>query len=140
MSGQSNHGARYEAQTAGIAVTVMPLYRPERSSPDEGIYVWSYHVRIENQGTQEVWLRRRRWVITNAQGHQQIVEGAGVVGEEPHLPIGGVFEYASGTPLNTNSGFMQGQYEMETAEGQRFLIDIPLFPLDSPQAIPDQFH
>lgn len=140
MSEQPHRGARYQATTMGVVVTVMPLYRPERSAPDEGVYVWSYHVRIENQGVQEVWLRRRRWVITNAHGQQQVVEGEGVVGEEPHLPVGGVFEYASGTPLNTNSGFMQGQYEMETADGQRFPVDIPLFPLDSPQAMPTRLH
>jgi len=61
------------------------------------------------------------------------VRGAGVGGEEPVLPPGGAFEYTSGVPLPTPSGFMVGSYGMVAADGERFEIEIPAFSLDSPQ-------
>ena len=34
------------------------------------------------------------------------------MGESPILEAGDGFEYTSGTPLNTPTGFMQGSYQM----------------------------
>ena len=58
------------------------------------------------------------------------MRGAGVVGEEPVLGPGQTFEYTSGVPLPTPSGFMVGTYGMVTATGERFDIDVPAFSLD----------
>ena len=55
---------------------------------------------------------RRTWVITDARGRTQRVHGEGVVGEQPVLEPGEMFEYTSGTPLDTPSGFMTGTYHM----------------------------
>jgi ApaG protein len=57
-----------------------------------------------------------------------------VVGEEPRLEPGQSFEYTSGVPLPTPSGFMVGTYGMVTAEGEHFDIEIPAFSLDSSYA------
>ena len=51
---------------------------------------------------------------------------------QPSLNPGDKFEYTSGTPLSTPSGFMEGYYEMETKSGNKFDASIPLFSLDSP--------
>ena len=59
--------------------------------------------------------------------------GAGVVGETPTLEPGESFEYTSGVPLPTPSGFMTGTYGMVTAAGEEFDIEIPAFSLDTPQ-------
>ena len=96
-------------------------------------YVWAYHVRIENQGGETVQLRRRHWQITDSLGRQQDVRGPGVVGEEPVLAPGESFEYTSSCPLPTPSGFMVGDYEMETRAGENFVVRIPAFSLDTPQ-------
>jgi ApaG protein len=61
------------------------------------------------------------------------VRGPGVVGEEPVLKPGEHFEYTSGVPLPTPSGFMVGSYGMVTDKGEAFDIDIPAFSLDTPQ-------
>ena len=37
------------------------------------------------------------------------------------------FEYTSGVPLPTPSGFMEGTYGMVTVDGRSFDIEIPLF-------------
>ena len=69
-------------------------------------------MKIENQGREPVQLLRRTWQITDARGRTQHVHGAGVVGEQPLLEPGESFEYTSGTPLDTPSGFMVGAYHM----------------------------
>ena len=55
-----------------------------------------------------------------------------MVGKQPVLKPGESFEYTSGVPLPTPSGFMTGTYGMVTADGEPFDIDIPTFSLDSP--------
>lgn len=122
----------YRAKTEGIEVTVVPSFLPEHSSVESGRYVWAYRVAIHNAGNEPVQLRSRRWVITDARGHVEEVEGVGVVGEEPVVLPGETFRYTSGCPLTTSSGTMVGQYEMERATGERFWIDVPPFSLDLP--------
>ena len=122
----------YKATTRAIQVTVQPQYLPDQSEPEKSQFVWAYTVRIENRGEVAVQLRSRHWKITDGLGRLQEVKGAGVVGEEPILKPGESFEYTSGVPLPTPSGFMEGTYGMITEDGRRFDIDIPLFSLDMP--------
>ena len=122
----------YCETTAGITITVKPYYLEEQSAPDQAHFMWAYHVRIENNGSRTVQLRNRHWRITDSRGRTQEVRGAGVVGEQPVLRPGDSFEYTSGTPLPTPSGFMVGTYQMETTDGQRFDVAVPAFSLDSP--------
>ena len=121
----------YRAVTRSIEVTVTPKFLSERSSPENGYYFWSYSIAITNRGTETVQLRTRHWKITDAHGRLQEVRGAGVVGEEPTLEPGQSFQYTSGVPLPTPSGFMVGTYGMVTAAGEQFSIDVPAFSLDS---------
>ena len=123
----------YSEITRSIKVSVKPFYLEDQSSPAEGRYVWAYHVRIENGGLETVQLRNRHWQITDADGRLHEVRGPGVVGEEPVLKPGETFEYTSSCPLTTPSGLMVGDYEMETPKGEKFLIRVPAFSLDSPQ-------
>jgi ApaG protein len=122
----------YSQSTRSIRITVEPTYLDDQSAPDEQRFVWAYHVRIENQGPETVQLRSRYWRITDARGKVQEVRGAGVVGEQPVLKPGESFEYTSGTPLPTSSGFMVGTYQMENEVGERFDVAVPAFSLDSP--------
>ena len=122
----------YAEITQSIKVTVKPVYLEDQSSPSENHYVWAYHIRIENESSRTVQLINRYWRITDAMGRVQEVRGAGVVGEQPVLRPGESFEYTSGTPLSTPTGFMVGAYEMETSDGERFNAKVPLFSLDSP--------
>lgn len=121
----------YRAATRSIEVTVKPRFLSERSSPENGYFFWAYTIEITNRGTETVQLKTRHWRITDANGRLQEVRGAGVIGEQPVLKPGQSFEYTSGVPLPTPSGFMTGTYGMETEEGMNFEIDIPAFSLDS---------
>jgi len=126
----------YTETTRSITITVRPVYLEEHSSPADDHYVWAYHVRIENCGDETVQLRNRHWKIIDSAGRLQEVRGPGVVGEQPVLPPGKSFEYTSSCPLPTSSGFMVGDYEMQTDGGERFLVQIPAFSLDSPTQQP----
>lgn len=123
----------YIATTRDIRVSVRSFYLDDQSEPDDNHFVWAYRVKIENHGQETVQLLRRTWCITDARGRTQHVHGAGVVGEQPLLEPGEAFEYTSGAPLETASGFMTGAYHMVVAaSGERFDVAIPTFSLDSP--------
>jgi ApaG protein len=122
----------YRAVTRNIEVTVSPRFLPERSSTEKSYYFWAYTIEISNRGSTTVQLKTRHWRITDGFGRLQEVRGAGVVGEEPVLEPGASFEYQSGVPLPTPSGFMTGTYGMTTPDGETFDIEIPAFSLDGP--------
>lgn len=123
----------YSATTRGVRVAVRAFYLDDQSEPDRGQYVWAYRVEIRNDSAVTVQLRARSWLITDGQGRTQRVHGEGVIGEQPVLEPGESFEYTSGTPLPTPSGFMRGAYHMvETVSGETFDVAIPAFSLDSP--------
>jgi ApaG protein len=124
----------YRAATRKIEVTVTPRYVSERSSPSNGYYFWAYTIDITNLGGETVQLKTRHWRITDANGRLQEVKGPGVVGEEPVLKPGESYEYTSGVPLPTPSGFMAGSYGMVTSAGEHFEIEVPAFSLDSSHA------
>jgi ApaG protein len=124
----------YRTVTRDIEVTVSPSFLSDRSSPDNGYFFWAYSIEITNNGHETVQLKTRHWRITDANGRLQEVKGAGVVGEQPVLKPGESFEYTSGVPLPTPSGFMVGTYGMVTQAGETFDIDIPAFSLDCSHA------
>lgn len=122
----------YTKTTKDVQISVEPHYLADQSVPADNHYVWAYSVTIENQGDETLQLLNRYWRITDAQGQIQEVRGAGVVGEQPVLGPGESFDYTSGTPLQTPSGIMVGHYEFERSNGEKAIIDIPAFSLDSP--------
>ncbi len=124
-------GPLYERVTNGIRVAVKPAYLEDQSEPDEGKYLWSYTINIENRSQETVQLISRYWHITDATGRVQEVRGPGVVGAQPVLQPGQSFEYTSGCPLPTASGTMAGRYQMKKMAGEQFEAEIPAFLLES---------
>lgn len=117
--------------TDGIRITVRPTYLPEMSRPDLSRYVFSYDIRIENVGSAGAQLRTRRWLIHDPVGGDNIVEGDGVVGQQPHLLTGEVHEYASSCVIRSPTGWMEGDYRFVRDDGSSFLAGIPRFLLDA---------
>ncbi len=124
-----------DTKTRGVRVQVRSTYVPERSAPAEGHYFFAYRVRISNEGEERVQLVSREWIITDADGHVERVNGPGVVGEQPVLEPGQAFEYTSFCPLHTAIGSMEGTYQMVSAGGARFDAIIAPFSLAVPTAI-----
>lgn len=116
--------------TAPVNVEAKSIYEPAYSKPLEDIYVFSYVVKITNRGKRQAQLLSRQWVITDACGQARIVEGEGVVGQQPTILPGQTYEYSSWLQLETPIGAMEGHYVMEEqSEGRRkkriFLASIP---------------
>ena len=115
--------------TEGIRVTVRPEYLAEQSDSARRRFVFAYHVRIENVGTQPAQLLTRRWRIHDSIGEDIDVEGEGVVGEQPLIPPGGVHEYQSFCILKSPDGHMEGEYRFLRADRTTFEAGIPRFVL-----------
>src|SRR6516162_1650285 len=110
--------------TRGILVTVRTQYIPERSSASARQYAFAYTVTIANKGTVTAQLKSRHWIITDANGLVQDVQGEGVVGAQPVLHPGEEFEYTSWCIIATPGGSMRGTYQMVTQDGDRFDAEI----------------
>jgi len=122
----------YRAVTRNIEVSVEPFFLDDRSDPAENRYVWAYRITIANKSDQFVKLLSRHWKITDGAGRVELVNGPGVVGEQPELNPGDSFQYTSGCPLTTPSGIMAGHYTMQDQAGRTFEVQIPAFSLDIP--------
>ena len=119
-----------------IRIKVATSYVDDQSEPDADRYVFAYTITITNGGNVPATLRSRHWVITDANGKVQEVNGDGVVGEQPHLNPGERFRYSSGAVLETPVGAMQGLYRMESDTGASFDAPIEAFTL----AVPGLLH
>ena len=122
-------------ETEGVRVTVKAAFWPERSSPDNNQWAFTYAVTVKNEGTRAATLRARHWVITDANGRVEEVRGEGVVGKQPRLESGDSFEYTSWAMLRTPFGTMRGEYVMERIDGSRFEAKIGEFELTQPNAL-----
>jgi ApaG protein len=125
----------YERITRDIRVTVRPEYLEEQSKPDENYFVWAYTIVIENLGNETVTLKTRYWKITDSTGRSQEVRGAGVVGEQPTLGPGESFQYTSGAPLTTASGFMAGATRWRPTAAKRSTSTSRRFPSTAPRRL-----
>jgi ApaG protein len=116
--------------TKGIQVSVETTYQPDFSNPQQHHYVFTYKVRIDNKSNHTVQLLRRRWEIFDAAESRKIVEGEGVVGQQPILEPGESHTYVSGCNLKSGIGKMRGSFTLEKLrDGQLWEVVIPEFQL-----------
>ena len=106
-----------DTTTNGIRVQVETRYLPEQSSPRDNQYLFAYRIRISNEGGETAQLISRHWVITDADGHVEQVQGPGVVGEQPVLGPGSSFEYTELLPAPDVSRDDAG--DLPDGEGER---------------------
>lgn len=122
----------YVAITNDIHITVWPEFIDSKSSVIGDLYIWAYHVRIDNKSSENVKLVSRYWRIIDEKGIVQEVNGEGVVGEQPLIAPNASYQYSSGVHLRYPSGIMTGQYQMRKDNGETFDAKIPTFSLDVP--------
>lgn len=119
--------------TQGVKVTVETEYQPSYSSPSQYHYVFTYRITIENQSEFTVQLVKRHWSITDIGFQPRLVDGEGVVGQQPILEPGQSHQYVSGCNLKSGIGKMYGRYEMERiVDGTKFQVNIPEFTMITP--------
>ena len=112
-----------------ILVEATPYYIEAQSSPEQNRYVFAYTITITNVGSTPARLMTRHWLITDANGKVQEVNGEGVVGEHPYLNPGDSFRYTSAAMIETPVGVMQGKYQMLSDNGENFKASIPKFTI-----------
>lgn len=122
----------YAETTHGMTVRVSVSFLPEQSDPAKGRWFWAYHIRIENHGEMAAQLMTRHWSISDGRGATHIVDGDGVVGDQPVLAPDSKYDYVSGCPLTTPTGSMEGSFGMIAEDGSSFDIAIPRFALLAP--------
>ena len=114
---------------AKVNVTVEVNYLKRESNPIANSYAYAYTVTINNNSGRWCQLLNRHWIITDAEGRTEEVQGEGVVGEQPKLDAGEMFRYSSYAVIETPIGSMHGHYEFQEEGGNRFLVAIPAFSL-----------
>ncbi len=122
-------------QNNDILVDVETTYLDEESDPEKARYLFAYTITIKNHSQSPARLLSRYWKITGGDGHEQEVEGDGVVGLHPYLAPDQEFTYTSAAMLDTPVGMMQGHYQMMGDNGERFEVNIPAFTLAVPQTL-----
>jgi ApaG protein len=115
--------------TQGIRISARPAWLPDESDIDEGQYAFAYRIRIENISPDGAQLISRRWLIHDDERGDSVVEGPGVVGQQPHLAPGEVHEYGSYCVLSCASGWMEGSYHFVRDDGTAFDAAVPRFTL-----------
>ncbi|MEZ4814137.1 MAG: Co2+/Mg2+ efflux protein ApaG [Bdellovibrionota bacterium] len=126
-----NTPAPYVFETRGVKISVWPAFDEENTKRNNAIFVYSYTVKIENNGKDMVQLLNRHWIIRDAFGQVDEVKGPGVIGKQPILQPGENFEYTSFCPLKTPTGSMEGSFEMRDSLNQKFEAAIGRFELKS---------
>jgi ApaG protein len=117
-----------------VDITVQTQYL-KNQIPDKDKYAFAYKITIHNYGQQSVQLINRYWLITDGNGKKTEVQGPGVIGEQPFIQPDDSFDYTSGAVLDTPVGTMQGYYEMQREDGERFQAPINIFSLAVPNVL-----
>jgi ApaG protein len=125
----------YRATTEGIRVHVRSKYEAEFSKPSERKFIFSYRITIENRSHLGIKIIKRRWHIVDSLGKVRDIEGTGIVGVQPEILPGRVFEYDSACDLSSTLGTMSGVYEVSPHRRKTsacFNVTIPTFQLEVP--------
>jgi ApaG protein len=114
--------------TEGVKVSVGTQYEDDFSNPANRHYIFSYKITIENQNPFSIQLLRRHWFIKDTLSNLREVEGEGVIGQQPVLAPGDVYEYESACNLSSDIGSMRGTYLFrKDNDGKLFKVSIPEF-------------
>ena len=127
---------RYEKATEGIRVWVQPRFSLAESDPAEGTFVFSYQVGLANEGVEPARLLFRHWRIHDSAAGDSVVDGEGVIGQQPLIAPGESHEYSSFCVLRSPVGYMEGHYTFARPDGSRFRVEVPRFHLSGPLVLP----
>lgn len=129
-------GTQATQVTHGIKISVETNFHNQHSVAENSHFLFTYHITIENKSDNIVQLISRHWDIFDSSNEHREVDGSGVVGEQPVLAPGEIFEYESACSLTTEIGKMSGTYLIERKiDKTRFEVIIPKFELIAPHRL-----
>jgi ApaG protein len=85
----------YELPGLRAKLERLVYYHESEELPSDAPHAFIYFIAIDNLSECTITLRGRRWILDEADGHQQVIEGEGIVGKEPTLAPGERFSYNS---------------------------------------------
>jgi ApaG protein len=119
--------------TEGVSIQVVTFYLDDQSHVLNNEYFFAYRITMQNLTKFPVKLLSRYWDIFDSNGTQRVVEGDGVVGQQPILEPGQEYKYTSACNLRTDMGKMGGYYVFENLfDKRKFKVAIPEFQLIVP--------
>ncbi|HXO95040.1 MAG TPA: ApaG domain [Chthoniobacterales bacterium] len=107
------------------------VYVPTLEAPADRPFPFVYFITIHNRSPETVFIRGRKWVVTDRQGSKIVVEGDGVVGQFPRLAPGEQFSYNSYHVIGSDSA-AEGAFLGVDAAGRPFITRIPRFEMHVP--------
>lgn len=120
-------------EVEGLTVKVDDvIYMPNLEAPKDRPHPFVYFISIINRSAQSVRILGRKWVIHQANDEWIVVEGDGVVNQEPIIKPGDDFTYNSYHVIGEDSQ-ATGSFFGETEDGSLVLARIPDFELKIPQ-------
>ncbi len=122
--------------TQGISVAVETFYKADHFEQYRDEHLFAYRITIENLSGFPIKLQSRHWDIIDAFGQHRVVEGDGVVGEQPILNQEETYTYISAVNMESEIGKMYGFYTMINLYNNRtFDVLIPEFMLVVPKIL-----
>jgi len=122
--------------TLGIKISVETDFEGTFYKNYKVHFAFGYKITIENQSKDSVQLNSRFWNIKDALNNAEIVEGDGVIGQQPIILPGESHIYNSGCVLTSPFGAMNGHYNMLNLNtSEAFKVIIPTFKLHAPFAL-----
>lgn len=116
-----------------VKIQVKTIFREDASNVERGSFLYNYYVSIQNLGLNPVKLLKRYWKIEHLNHGSSVVNGDGVIGEQPILEQFQIFEYVSGSQIIVPFGRMSGFYTFQDlVSGELFPVEIPSFKLVYP--------
>jgi len=106
------------------------------SLPPDKPHAFVYFITVRNASDRTVTLLGRKWVIENADGSQQVVEGDKIVGETPRLEPGEHFSYNS-YHVTSMDAHVRGSFHGVDELGERVHVILPSFDMTIPRRAED---
>ena len=120
-------------EVAGLSVKVDDvIYMPNLEAPADRPHPFVYFISIINQSQKQIRILGRKWVICQANNEWIVVEGDGVVNQEPVIKPGDEFTYNSYHVIGDDSR-ATGSFFGEAEDGSLVMVRIPDFELKIPQ-------
>jgi ApaG protein len=101
--------------------------------PADQPHAFVYFITIHNGSEHTVTLLGRKWVLTQADGSRQIIEGDKIIGETPRLEPGESFSYNS-YHVSGLDCYAQGSFHGVDELGRTVHVLLPAFEMRVPQA------
>lgn len=128
----ADHATAFE-ELEGLKVKVDDIiYMPNLEAPKDRPPPFVYFISIINESSKEVQILGRKWVIRQANGDWIVVEGDGVVNQEPLIRPGDDFTYNSYHVIGDHSE-ATGAFFGRSEDGHPVMVRIPSFELRIPQ-------